>query len=234
MFIVRLADYNIKINNTYPFLERLCRDYIITDSNFDLEISISEEEIAAEQNKADVEYSKGYLESLACYRKLSLELTNYNCFLMHAAVLEVDNKGYAFLARSGTGKTTHTKLWQKLLGSKMKYVNGDKPLIKIINGIPYAYGTPWNGKEAFGENTKVELKALCFLERGIENSIVELPKKNVLNKIIHQILIPSEESSVIKTFNALNTTINYVDTYLLKCNMDIEAAKIAYNEMSKK
>ena len=233
MFIIKLADINIKINNRYSFLTKLCQDYIISDSEYELEISISEDDIDNEQKSADKSFSRGYLESLCCYRKISLELTKYDCFLMHAAVIDVDSKGYAFLARSGTGKTTHTRLWQKLLGNKMKYVNGDKPLIRFINNIPYAYGTPWCGKESYGENTRVELNALCFIERGLENSIVEIPKKNILTKIIHQILIPTDETQAIKTFDLLNKTINYVDTYLLKCNMDIEAAVIAYNKLKK-
>lgn len=233
MFIVKLADINIKINNNYTFLEKQCKDYIVDTDDYEVEITVSEEDINEELKNADREYSRGYLESISCYRKISLELIKYNCFLMHAAVIEVDNHGYAFLARSGTGKTTHTKLWQKLLGNKMKYVNGDKPLIRIIDDIPFAYGTPWCGKESFGENTRVELNALCFIERGLENSITEMPKKNVLSKVIHQILVPTDEIEAIKTFDLLNKTLNYVDTYLLQCNMDIEAAEVAYNKIKK-
>ena len=233
MFIIRLADINIKVNNNYLFLEKLCKEYIVNDSNYDVEINISEDDINAELKKADQEYSRGYLESLACYRKISMELIKYDCFLMHAAVIEVDCRGYAFSAKSGTGKTTHTKLWQKLLGDKMRYINGDKPLIRFINNIPYAYGTPWCGKEGFQTNTRVELNALCFIERDQKNSIVEIPKKNVLTRIVHQIIIPDEEDKAIATFDLLNKTINYIDTYLLKCNMDIEAAITAYNKMKK-
>lgn len=233
MFIIKLADINIKINNNYQFLNNLCHDYILDSNDYEIEISISEEDIDKELENCEIKYSRGYIESLSCYRKISMELLKHNCFLMHAAVIEVNSRGYAFLARSGTGKTTHTKLWQKLLGNKMKYVNGDKPLIRLINGIPYAYGTPWCGKEGFGENSRVELNSLCFIERGLENSIIELPKKDVLSRVIHQILIPNDEFMAIKTIDLLNKTIIYTDSYLLKCNMDIEAAEVAYNKMKK-
>ncbi len=233
MFILKLADISIKINNKYNYLEKLCKDYIVEESDFEFEVTVTEEDIDSEQSKSDLEFSRGYLESLCCYRQISLKITEYNSYLMHAAVIEVDNNGYAFLARSGTGKTTHTRLWKELLGEKMQYVNGDKPLIRIINNIPYAYGTPWSGKEGYNKNTKVKLKALCFIERGLQNSIIELPKKEILPKIIHQILIPTDEIQAIKTFDLLNKTINKTNIYLLKCNMDIEAAVVAYNKMSK-
>ena len=233
MLTIKLADIKIKIDNKYKFLEKQCEEYIIDSEEYDLFIKVTDEEIAAEKEIAIKDFSDGYIESVCCYRKICLEITKFDIFLMHAAVIKVGDYAYAFSAKSGTGKTTHTKLWKELLQDKMSYINGDKPLIRVIDGIPFAYGTPWNGKEGYGTNTKAELKALCFIERDTNNSIYELPKKDVLNRIVHQILIPSDPLQISQTFMLLDKTVKHINTYVLKCNMELDAARLSYETMSK-
>ena len=231
MFILELAKIKIKVNNRYSFLEYQCKDYIINSDEYDFEVSVTDEDIKKEQEQSEINYQLGYLESIAIYRKICLQLPSYNCILIHSAIIQVDNIAYGFCAKSGTGKTTHTKLWKELLQDKMSYVNGDKPLIRIIDEIPYAFGTPWNGKENFGENTYAPLHAIAFIERSLTNSIVQLPNNLILSRIIHQILLPKDEKNLSLTFETLNQLLNKIKVYLLKCNMDLEAAQIAYNTM---
>ena len=236
MFILKLGELKIKINNKYSFIEKQCHDYIINSNDYDFEITVLDEELNEELNNSYYDnnsFSLGYIESICAYRKICLILPNYNCMLLHAAVVKVDNDAYAFCAKSGTGKTTHTKLWQQLLGDRFSYINGDKPIIKIINGIPYAYGSPWCGKENYGNNTSCKLKAIAFIERDTTNSIHSIPKNLILSRIAHQILLPKDIDSVNKTFDILNSIIQNTKTYLIKCNMELEAAKISYNEMKK-
>lgn len=228
MFILEIAKLKIKVNNKYQFLEKQCKDYIINSKEYDFEISVTNEEIELEQKASKDPHSLGYLESICIYRKIALILPKYNCILLHAAIVKVDNFGYGFSAKSGTGKTTHTRLWNQLLGDKMSYVNGDKPIIRIIEGIPYAFGTPWNGKEGYGTNTYVRLKALTFIERSEDNSISIIPSKDILPRLIHQILLPKDQENLSKTFDILNILLQNINVYLLKCNMHIDAAKLSY------
>ncbi len=233
MITIKLAEINIRIDNKYQFLEKQCQEYLVNDEHYDLFISVSEDEMEQEFELTEKKFSKGYIESICCYRKICLQITKFDIFLMHAAVISVDNIAYAFSAKSGTGKTTHTRLWKELFKDRMHYINGDKPLIRIKDNVPYAYGTPWCGKEAFGTNTFAKLTSLCFIERGEKNEISLLPKPLVLPRIVHQILIPTDEAQAEKTFELLDKAINYLNTYVLKCNMELEAAQIAYNAMSK-
>ena len=46
-------------------------------------------------------------------------------------------QAYLFCGSSGTGKTTHMLLWQKMLGDRFKFINGDKPIIRFIDNVPY-------------------------------------------------------------------------------------------------
>ena len=151
---------------------------------------------------------------------------------MHAAVLDVDGKSYAFTAKSGTGKSTHINLWKKLLGDKVVVVNGDKPILRFIDGELYIYGTPWCGKEGWQTNMRSIFKGLCFLERAENNSIKPLEKGECASRIMQQILMPTDPFDAMATLELMDRMLMKVDTWLLGCNMDIEAAKIAYENMS--
>ena len=151
---------------------------------------------------------------------------------MHAAVIEADGLAYAFTARSGTGKSTHIGLWKKYLGNKVQVVNGDKPIIRLLDGVFYAYGTPWCGKEGWNRNVRSPMNGLCFLERAEKNSIDKIPLADAATLIMKQILIPKEAMSAIKTFELVDKMICEVNCWRLGCNISIEAAEIAYKAMS--
>ncbi len=231
MFIIKIANLNIKINNKYPYLEKQCRDYIINSDTFDFEITVQDEEINEEIITSNLNLSNGYIESICCYRKIALILPKYDAFIMHAAVVKVDDMAYAFSAKSGTGKTTHIKLWKELLKDKLIYLNGDKPIVRIINNKPIIFGTPWCGKENYGTNTSAILKSLCFIERDLNNSIRKIDNKEILPRIIHQIILPSDEDMASKTLELLNFTILNINTYILRCNTDISSAELSYKHL---
>lgn len=234
MFKIKIADFIVEIQNKYNHIPSLCKDYIVNDGEPDFIISCTDEEIKAEiSNYSEPAYANfAYSESICLYRKLCLQLPKHDAFLMHSAVIDVDGNAYAFTAKSGTGKSTHICLWKKLLGEKVIVVNGDKPILRFIDGELYIYGTPWCGKEGWNTNMRSNLKGLCFLERAEKNSIVPLNKSIAAEKIMHQILMPTDAIDAMATLELMDRMLMNVDTWLLGCNMDIEAAKIAYEGMS--
>lgn len=225
MFTVQLAEINIGIENKYDYVRNMCSDYI-TDIAPNFTLSVSESEIESESKGKCFE--KGYLESLALYRKIAEIMPKYNGFLMHGAVVEAKNCGIAFLAKSGVGKTTHVRLWQELLKDKITVINGDKPLVGIRNGKVFAYGTAWAGKENMQTNTKTELKKICFIERSEENECLPIDKRNVFKRLIPQIYIPRNEAAINLTIELMRVLIEKCDFYLVKCNKNADAAKVAY------
>ena len=233
MFIIRLADLNIKINSSNPYLIHLCKDYIIDSTNFQIEISITQADLDFEKQYTTEIDNYNYLESVATLRKITDEIANFDGFLFHSCILKVDDYAYGFSAPSGTGKTTHSRLWKQYLKNKCVYINGDKPLIRIINDIPIAYGTPWNGKEGYGTNTKAPLKALAFIVRDTTNHLIALPKSAIAKPILKQIVLPTDLNKLDKVIKNVNKMLDYTSFYELHCNMDIEAAKIAYEKMQK-
>lgn len=233
MFTLKMAGLIIAVDNKYPSVERQCRDYAVEREagECDMRVCVSEDEIDREMEAALTPVSRGYAESICIYRNICLQLAGYDAFLMHAAVVEVDGDGYAFAAKSGTGKTTHVTLWKKLFGNRANIVNGDKPIIRFHDGVPYAYGTPWCGKERENINSRVPLKALCFIERAKQNSIAPLEGQQMLARLFGQLLLPCDAGEVVRLTALLDRLVRGVPCYLLKCNMDVEAAEVAYKGM---
>ena len=245
MFKIKIADFVVEIDNKYSYLEKQCAKYVYEGEDVDFCASCTEEDIDNEDkiaqddpdvlaclNSMSTENRRGYLESICVYRALCLQLPERSAFIMHAAVIEVDGQAYAFTAKSGTGKSTHISLWKKLLGDRVQVVNGDKPIIRLDNGVFYAYGTPWCGKEGWNRNVRAPLKGLCFLERAVENRIEKFDLGEAASRIMKQILIPKDAMGAINTFELVDKMINNVDCWLLGCNISIEAAEKAYNAMS--
>ena len=141
--------------------------------------------------------------------------------------------GYAFAARSGVGKSTHIGLWKKNFGERVHIINGDKPIVKITDHGVIAYGTPWNGKEGFGENRSCPLRALCFLERGTENRIEPISTDDAVARIFPQIYLPREAKAAAGTLELLDSFVKKVSFFRLSCNMEDEAAIVSHGAMSK-
>lgn len=230
MFCIRLADIPIGIENKYQDVEKLCKGYMTEDSP-EFTVSASEEEIQKER-EGDETASLGYCEGLCLYRKISLRLMEYDAFLMHAAALAVDKEAYLFAAKSGVGKSTHMMNWIDLFMGRIEGINGDKPILRFMEGRLYACGTPWNGKEGFGCNIIRPIKAVCFLERGKENSIRPMDKGEISQYLFNQVLIPGEGEAFELFWGLMERFASAVDFYLLSCNKDRSSAKTAYEAMS--
>ena len=71
------------------------------------------------------------------YRIICKKILSFDAMLMHCAAVSVDNEAYLFTAVSGTGKTTHINLWRKKFGDRFFVINGDKPIIRLIDGKFY-------------------------------------------------------------------------------------------------
>jgi hypothetical protein len=184
MIVIQLAGIRVRLENRFPFIEYQCKDFLCEGDEFEFSVSVTPEEILEEQKFGA--FSDGYCESICLYRHICEKMPEYNVFLMHSSVIEVDGYAYAFTAKSGVGKSTHTKLWQSTFGEKVKIFNDDKPALRRLEDGWFAYGTPWCGKDGININMKVPLGGICFLKQSTENSIRRLDKKEAIQKILSQ------------------------------------------------
>lgn len=228
------ADYKIEIKNRFERILHQCDGYETEFDLPDLSVNLSGGDFEFEHSVADGKYSEAYIETIGVYRKIAEWLPRNNAFLLHSAVIDVDGEGVAFAAHSGTGKTTHMRLWQKYLGDKMTVVNGDKPIVRFFDdepNTPYAYGTPWNGKEGLGCNMRTPLKHICFIERADRNGCEPMSAGEAVDLIFNQVYMPNDPFAVLATMQLINRFINSCRLWKIKCNMDISAAETAYTKI---
>lgn len=230
MFLIEVAGVVVEVRNRCRYIKRLCRDYITTGKRADFSVRAEGWELKAERANAPTPpgpFARGYLESNCLYRKICLNMIDYGGFLMHAAVIETGGGAIAFAAKSGVGKSTHIRLWRRQFGDSVRVLNGDKPLIRRIDGRFCACGTPWRGKEQKGCNAIAPLKALCFLERGEENRIERLTPAQAIPRLFHQVLMPKEPERMERFLALVEEMLDSTPCWLLHCDMTPEAAETA-------
>ena len=212
-------------------LETPSRFYI---ANTQSDIDFEREKSAREDIKEGIpirHFSDAYLETLAVYRKIADHLLSRDTLLFHGSVIAVDGIGYLFTAKSGTGKSTHTRLWREYFGERAVMVNDDKPLLHITDSGVTAYGTPWDGKHRLSTNTAVPLKGICILTRDTTNHIEQAEPNAVYPMIVQQTNRSLTADGMKQTLSLIDRMLNVVPVYRLGCNMDIEAARVAYEGM---
>ena len=240
----RIAELNIEISSLYERVHHYCEGYEAGENagEPDIRVEITEDDIESERTFSDRTRAKegrlalvptdDYLEELAVYRKICEKLPYYDRFLFHGSALAMDGEGFLFTAPSGTGKSTHARLWREVFGNKVSMINDDKPVIGIQGNEIRIFGTPWNGKHRLGTNTSVPLKAICFLERGENNSIREVTKAENLPKLLGQVFRPSDKEALNRVLQLTDRMTDMVKHYILSCNMDPEAAIVSHNMMA--
>ncbi|SHL32856.1 hypothetical protein SAMN05720470_10729 [Fibrobacter sp. UWOV1] len=161
----------------------------------------------------------------------------YNTALFHAAVVNYEDKGYMFLGKSGTGKSTHARLWLKYNeGSEL--LNDDNPVVRIENdaegnGVTRVYGSPWSGKTPCYKNEVYPLGGFVMLSQAPYNKIERLRGVRAYAALVPCISGKRWESVIAdglhKTENALAMN---VPVWYLECLPDENAAKLCCETIS--
>lgn len=229
--VYEIAGLRVQLQYRGKYTEKHCREYLSSDqtSPVDVTAMVTKAEFD-EEKRFSSQFSDGYIENICLYRSLCRQIPLLNRMLLHASIISFQGNGYAFLGRSGTGKSTHTKLWMQYIDG-VDVVNGDKPILQFIDDNILAYGTPWMGKENWGKNTVVPLKGLCFLEQAKENSIEKLTKNQAIPYIFSQVFLPDDEDAVAKSLELIDKLVDNVPMYILKCNISEEAVQCSYEAL---
>lgn len=230
--VIKFAGLPIGIDNRFGYLKKIAKDYL-TDEEPLFTVSATDADIQKERSESEMEFSDGYLESIVVYRKIAETIPKYDAFVFHGAVLNYNGAAYAFTAKSGVGKTTHTGLWLSEFGDQVHYLNGDKPIIRIIDGKVYASGTPWRGKEGYGVNETAPLLGIALLERGEKNTANEIEPSLGILRLFGQIYLPKDKEMLKLTMKLADRVLATVKFVELKCNMDREAAHVAKQSLIK-
>ena len=153
--------------------------------------------------------------------------------LIHASLIKQGDYGYAFIAKSGTGKSTHASMWLQHL-SNCELMNDDNPVIRIIDNEAYIYGSPWSGKTPCYRNIKAKLGAITRIDRAKTNSIDHLSTIEAFASILPSCSSMKWDKTI---FNNICNTITQIISknciYTMHCLPNKEAATICNKEISK-
>ncbi len=231
-FCIELGGVSVEIRPQYGYICRLCRDYI-TDRAPAFSVSATDAQIDEEMRLSHGEFPREICESTCLHREIVKGLVKYGLILMHSAVVAVDGEAYVFMAKSGVGKSTHIRLWCKAFGERAMVVNGDKPMFSFADDRLMVHGSPWRGKEGLGARLSMPVKAICLLERGAVNTIAPAGEKDVVSRIFHQVLLPTNTADLAIFMEIMNRILREIPFFKLQCNREIEAALVAYEGMRK-
>ncbi|MBQ7975198.1 MAG: hypothetical protein IJ300_05885 [Clostridia bacterium] len=232
MKLHRIADLYVGIDYKYETMKKQAPKYQSSDKPEMVEIVVwsSDQAIDALKTKQPT-LTENDCEYLITGANFYDCLIDFDGLMIHSSAVIYNGEAFLFSADSGTGKSTHTQLWLKAFGDKAKILNDDKPAVRIINNEVYAYGTPWSGKTDWNENVKAPLKGICFIHRSDVNEIQRVEPGTIIQELLKQTLRPRDKSKMTKLLDNIDTLLQSVPVYTMGCNMDVEAAFVAYEAM---
>ena len=228
-FTVSMAGISIGVRALHPQTLAFCRDYLTSEPPA-FTLTMSQADLDRERERSNepeaARWSSRYLETLALLRKLSDALIPRDTLLFHGSAVAVDGKAYIFTAPSGTGKTTHTRLWLDCVPGAY-VLNGDKPFLRVEDDRVLVCGNPWRGKERYGVNEILPLAAVCLLERAEENRIEAISPDAALGALIRQSYRPDDTGLFLRALQLVGAVGRHARLYRLGCNMESAAADVS-------
>jgi hypothetical protein len=240
-FNMKIAGVVAAVTSLFDSTPHYFKDYL-TEEEPDLSVAVTEADLRFEQAELDREaveegfrrreFTDPFLERAAIQRALAEFLFDRRTLLLHGSTVAVDGKAYVFMARSGVGKSTHTRLWREAFGTRAVMINDDKPFLRLADTAVVAFGSPWSGKHGLDTNLSAPLQGICILERGTRNSIRPMTAKEALPMLRKQAYLPLEMEKE-PAFSAMVEELSRrVNLWHMTCTKDPQAAHVAYEAMS--
>lgn len=148
--------------------------------------------------------------------------------LVHASVVRQNGHGYAFIAKSGTGKSTQVSNWLKYIpGCDM--MNDDNPVVRVIGKDCFIYGSPWSGKTPCYRDVKAHLGAVTRIDRSLSNSVERLGAVEAFASLLSSV---SSMKWDIELYNKICETVTRiverVPIFILHCLPDRNSAEVCH------
>lgn len=240
-FRIKIAGQVAAVSSLFESTRDYCRGYL-TEEEPDFFVTVEREDMNFEQaallQEAKEEgmrprvFTDPFLERAAIQRKVAEHLFEADTLLIHGSAVAVDGEGYLFTAKCGTGKSTHTRLWRQVFGSRAVTVNDDKPFLRIMENGVFLCGAPWSGKHGLDTNMTVPLKGICILERGAENRIRRIEPCQAMQMLRKQTYQPLDARKLPRFEALVDALGEKTALWRMECNKDPQAAAVSYEAMS--
>ena len=159
-------------------------------------------------------------------------LASHNAIAIHSSAIECEGRVVLFLGESGTGKSTHTRLWREhITGARL--LNDDSPIVRFIDGKAMIYGSPWSGKTPCYKNLSYPIAAFCRLSQAPQNDIRRLSTIAAIGAVLPSTPPQFAHDSVLQDSicSTLGELLRRVPAYHLACLPNSEAAQLSYKTM---
>lgn len=238
MAVYKIAKMNIACSPRYEYTRNYLREYETDETEYELKIEVTDEMIAYEhrinQEIHGDPMADSLCESVAILRVICDYIIDRRGFFLHCSCLKFEEKAIIFTAPSGTGKSTHTRLWREYLKDQVEMINDDKPLVREEDGIFTIFGTPWDGKHHIGNNISAPIGAVFFLKQAKENKVEKVDSVTALTLLLQQTVIPKTKGALQILLDMLSRLIETVPMYELSCNISYDAVEKALEAVKSK
>ena len=240
VFRMKIAGTVAQIQSLFDSTPQYFRAYL-TEEQPAFSFTVSPEHLRFEQAELDREaeeegfrfrtFTDPFLERAAIQRAFAEILFDRDTLLLHGSAVALDGRGYLFTARSGTGKSTHTRLWREVFGSRAVMINDDKPFVTLNEQGVTIFGSPWSGKHGLDSNIAVPLAGICLLERGGEDRIRSISPEEALPMLRKQAYCPLNGEKEGKFNSLMEFLAEKVSLWGMECTKNRTAAITAHDAM---
>lgn len=164
-------------------------------------------------------YDNFLMEYLLSQYAISYIMGMNDALILHGSSFIYNNMGIILSAKSGTGKSTHSRLWQKY--EDVTVINDDKNILKIEDDKIVIYPSPWSGKHMLDNNVSIKLYAIVFLYQNKTNVITKLKPMEAFKMLLGQLVLPTKGNQDL--WNKIMDKLISLPVYYLGCNMEKEA-----------
>ena len=242
-----MAVFNMKIagavgcvTSLFDSTPQYFRAYL-TAEKAEFSVAVRRSDLRFEQAELDKEaeeegfrfriFTDPFLERAAIQRAFAEFLFDRGTLLLHGSAVALDGRGYLFMARSGTGKSTHTRLWREVFGDRAVMINDDKPFVALTGEGAVIFGSPWSGKHGLDSNIAVPLAGICCLERGSGDNIRPLSPADALPMLRKQAYCPLDGAKREKFLKLTAALAEKVPLWHMECTKNESAATVAFEAM---
>lgn len=225
--LCRIADLTVEVPASAGLLPR-CEPYGCAED--------VRADIVIDSQRYDLTQWPGASEETAIYLESGFQfygnLLRFDGLMLHSSAIEMEGRAYLFSGPCGAGKSTHTHLWQAAFGASAQVFNDDKPALRRIGGIWYAYGTPWCGKDGINQNKKVPLAGVCFLKQAKENRIRRLTPDEAALGVISQTMYKFKNAeNLSRMLSLVDMLVREIPVFELQNRPEQEAALLSFETM---
>lgn len=160
----------------------------------------------------------------------ALATVGHNVTPVHSSAIVCNGRAVLFLGESGTGKSTHTRLWRENIAGAV-LLNDDSPFIGFVGGRATAFGAPWSGKTPCYKQEHYPIAAIVRLSQAPHNAIRPLRSVHAIGALLPS-LTPAfgyDDELQDRMLATLSKIISQVPVYHLECLPDAAAARLSYD-----